>query len=658
VSAVSAAEHPPPPVELAPRSPWTVRPGGARFEADCVEATIDAMRPSLLVLAALFLALAPINASTIPASARTWVTVHDLVLGGGFLALARLVGRGPLSVRGAAVIAVTVPLAILSNTILSAAVGGTSMPQVFVALILVGVGSLYLVRRWLLWTVSLVFVAWLIAILPLAPSLYDAGEHVMVSAGAAALGCIVHGQRRRAAWRVAQLRAHEVLRQAALEQALVAAEDARASLDRKVAERTAELAGARDAIASELAERQASVERQRALERSLAEAQRMESVGRLAGGVAHDFNNLLMVIGGNVELLLEDGQLGPEQRADLEEVVGAVERASRLIRQLLALGRRQVMKTKRTSVGELIDGVRKMVERVLGADIEFAIDVGDDLPIVVDPGQLEQVIMNLVLNARDAMPAGGRLTLRGARRDLVAPAAGDQPDVVPGAYAVLEVIDTGHGMDEQVRQSLFEPFFTTKPASRGSGLGLPAVRGIVAQHGGFIEVDSAPGRGSTFRVHLPLARGDDGAASEPVGGVTPGGGHERVLVVEDEPAVRRLAADGLARVGYRVTRMPDAESALRALEATAEPFDLMITDVIMPGMDGVQLADQVRARWPTTRVLFMSGYAGERLAARGLGNDDQHLLHKPFTLRDLIARVRAVLDQPAAAGHAPEPSAR
>ena len=622
----------------------TARIDLVRFETDCEQATIEVMRTTLLVLAGLFLLLAPINALSMPAAARAWCGLHDLGLAALFAALA-VVAHREAAVRAAPFIAVGVPVAILSNTLLAAALGGTTMPQVFVALLLVGVGSMYLVTRWLVVTAIVVFVAWVAFAVPMAPNLYDAGERVMVSLGAAGLGFIVHGLRRHSARRVAQLRAHDVLRQDALETALHANQEARASLDRKVAERTEELARARDAIAAELAERKASEERRRSLERSLAAAQRMEAVGRLAGGVAHDFNNLLMVIGGNVELLLEQGRLEPDERSDLQEVMSAVERASRLIRQLLALGRRQVMQTKRTTIGELVEGVRRMVERVLGADIRLVIEGGGDLRIVADHGQLEQVIMNLVLNARDAMPAGGTLTLRMRRRELDDPIGADLPDVAPGAYAVLDVSDTGHGMDERVRQSLFEPFFTTKSANRGSGLGLAAVRGIVAQHGGFVSVESTPGQGSTFSVHLPLAASASDAASTGPFAPVPGGGNETVLVVEDEPAVRRLATDGLARMGYRVLSVPDGDAAVRALESTTSPVDIVVTDVIMPGMDGVQLAEEVRSRWPATRVLFISGYAGDRLAARGLVSDDQLLLHKPFTLRELGARVRDLLDQ-------------
>jgi len=615
-----------------------------RFEADCAQATFETARPAFATLAIVFLVLAPINALTMRGAAHVWCPLHDLFLAALFTALRRMVSRMDEASPRSTILVVAVPLAIVSNTILSAALGGTTMPQVFVAMLLIGVGGMLLVTRWLIAATTATLVVWIAAAIPIAPSWYAAGEDVMVAVGAAALATIIHSLRRHAVRRLAQLRAHDVLRQEALETALIAAQDARVSLDRKVAERTEELARARDAIAAELADRKASDERRRALERTLAEAQRMEAVGRLAGGVAHDFNNLLMVIGGNVELLLEHGKLAVDERADLRDVMAAVERASRLIRQLLAHGRRQVMQTRRTTLTGLIDSVRRMVERVVGADIRLVIEASVELPIVADQAQLEQVVMNLVLNARDAMPGGGTLTLRTRRRELDDPIAAGHADAAPGAYAVLEVIDDGTGIDARVRESLFEPFFTTKSASQGSGLGLAAVGGIVAQHGGFVEVDSTPGQGSTFAVHLPITL----SSADRTGPVTipegRGVGCETVLVVEDEPALRRLATDGLARLGYRVISAPDADAALRALESTTSPIDIMVTDVIMPGIDGVQLAEQVRARWPATRVLFVSGYAGDRLEARGLVEDDKLLLHKPFTLRQLGNRVRDLLD--------------
>ncbi len=280
-----------------------------------------------------------------------------------------------------------------------------------------------------------------------------------------------------------------------------ATEQAAANLEHADAQRTFELARAGD----ELAARQAAGQRRTSIEHNLAEVQRIETVGRMAGGVVHDVNNLLTVISGNVEFLLDHGGVEELARDELGEVMIAVGRASRLLRELLALGRRELAPPRTTSISEVIGGVRRMAERVTGAGIELRIEGAGDQPIVAHVAQLEQVVINLVLNARDAMPGGGTLTLRSRRCDVAAAELSAIAGAQPGPYAVLEIIDTGVGMNDEVRRSIFEPFFTTKPSSQGSGLGLPAVAEIVAQHGGFVDVTSAVGRGSVFAVHLPIA---------------------------------------------------------------------------------------------------------------------------------------------------------
>ena len=296
-------------------------------------------------------------------------------------------------------------------------------------------------------------------------------------------------------------RADDLVRRGVREAEREATEQVAAHVELADALRTAEPARTRD----ELAARQAADPRRPSIEHNLAEVQRIETVGRMAGGVVHDVNNLLTVISGNVEFLLDHGGVEELARDELGEVMVAVGRASRLLRELLALGRRELAPPRPTSISEVIGGVRRMAERVTGAGIELRIEGAGDQPIVAHVAQLEQVVINLVLNARDAMPGGGTLTLRSRRCDVAAAELGAIAGAQPGPYAVLEVIDTGVGMNDEVRRSIFEPFFTTKPSSQGSGLGLPAVAEIVAQHGGFVDVTSAVGRGSVFAVHLPIA---------------------------------------------------------------------------------------------------------------------------------------------------------
>jgi signal transduction histidine kinase len=579
----------------------------------------------------------------LPAPASLFLPAHAGVLVALFVTL-RLIGpvtnprwRGPVAVAAA--------LAMFSNPLLAAVLTASQVPSLYAAIILVGTSGTYMVTRWAAVTTLSAATVWLMVIVPIAPRA-QARDHVAAIVTAVAMGAVLHFFGRASLRRVVHLRARDAARQQALEQALAETEEARSALDHKVAERTVELAAARDAIAAELAERKTVEEQRHALERRLSDAQRMEAVGRLAGGVAHDFNNLLMVIGGNVELLIESDRIEAAEKADLHEIQDAVERSSRLIRQLLASGRRQVMQPRAVTLTELVGGTRGMIERVIGADIRLVVELaGADVSITADLGQLEQVLMNLVFNARDAMPRGGTLTLRSRvcrfeEDDELRP-----PAMSPGGYAVLEVIDTGVGMDEVVRRSAFEPFFTTKKAHSGSGLGLAAVAGIVAQHGGFVDVTSAPAAGSKFTIYLPCA-----AAVATVAPATPPvvpplpTGHETVLVVDDEQLVRRLTVNGLARLGYRVLDACDGEAALRMM-ATTPGIDLVVTDVIMPGIDGAELAERVRSGWPATRILFMSGYVGDRLASRGLANNDALLLAKPFSLAELGTRVRGLLDR-------------
>jgi PAS domain S-box-containing protein len=381
------------------------------------------------------------------------------------------------------------------------------------------------------------------------------------------------------------------------------------------------------------------------LQAQLLQAQKMESVGRLAGGVAHDFNNLLSVIIGWTGMALEELPAGHAVRPSLEEVVSAGERAASLTRQLLAFSRQQMVETTLFSVNALVVEMDKMLRRVIGEDIEFVTRTDPELGTVkMDRGQLEQVIMNLVVNARDAMPEGGTLTIETANVVLDAEYPRRDADVAPGEYVMVAVSDSGTGMSEEAKTHVFEPFFTTKALGKGTGLGLATSYGIVKQAGGQIAVYSEERLGTTMKVYLP--RHHEAAA----GAVrrhrkTPARGVETILLVEDDPAVRRVTARMLEAQGYRAVSTNSGEDALRVIEDGREPWHLLLTDVILAGgMSGPVLAERVRALRPDLKVLFASGYTSDVAILHGLMEQRVALVQKPFTAELLGRKVREVLD--------------
>jgi PAS domain S-box-containing protein len=382
----------------------------------------------------------------------------------------------------------------------------------------------------------------------------------------------------------------------------------------------------------------------RHLESQLRQAQKMEAVGQLAGGVAHDFNNLLTVIGGRCYLMLAKMPGDDPLRREVELVRGAAERAARLTHQLLAFSRKQVLEPRVLDLDETVSGIEPLLRRLIGEHIEIVVARQEERGRVkADAGQLEQVILNLSVNARDAMAQGGRLTLETANVTVDEAAARRGSDVVPGRYVVLSVHDTGHGMDAATRAQIFEPFFTTKEVGQGTGLGLATVYGIVKQSGGFIEVESEPGRGACFRVYLPRVEETVAVAADVK---TPGSrlrGTETVLLVEDDEALRTLAREILTVQGYTVVEAASPREALRLHATHPEAIHLLLTDVVMPEMNGRQLADHLRTARADLRVLFMSGYTGAALAQRD-GEIGGHFLQKPFTPDGLSRRVREVLD--------------
>jgi signal transduction histidine kinase/ActR/RegA family two-component response regulator len=384
------------------------------------------------------------------------------------------------------------------------------------------------------------------------------------------------------------------------------------------------------------------------LEEQFRHAQKMEAIGRLAGGVAHDMNNMLTVINGYSNLLREE--MAPEEpsRNLLEEIRKATERCTSICRQLLAYSRKQVLAPRVLDLNALVRGAERMLSRLLGEDIEFA-TVTDPLldRVRADPGQIEQILMNLAVNALDAMPRGGRLTIRTANVVLDEASRHEHTDVVPGAYVLLSVTDTGCGMSEEVQARIFEPFFTTKEVGKGTGLGLATVYGIVKQTGGHIQVKSAVGQGTTFDIYLPAhhdpAEPAEPARTEAVLPVTTEGS-EMVLVAEDEDSLRRMIGFALRQQGYTVLEARNGPDALRKSQELTRPLDLLVTDVAMPQMSGRELAQQLTGRFPGVKVLYISGYTDDVVLRHGLEEAKVNFLHKPFPLTVLARKVREVLD--------------
>lgn len=372
-------------------------------------------------------------------------------------------------------------------------------------------------------------------------------------------------------------------------------------------------------------------------------AQKMESVGRLAGGVAHDFNNLLTVMKGYVDLALQNSNTDQQVFQDLQQVDAAIDSAASLTQQLLTFSRRQIIAPRLISLNEVLVRTQRMLPRLIGEDVELSLILSDPLPLVLfDPNQCEQIVINLAINARDAMPCGGKLTIETAEVFLDEEYARLHAEVQPGAYVLLAVSDTGTGMTAETRTHLFEPFFTTKEIGKGTGLGLAMVYGAVTQNGGRIEVYSELGQGTTFKIYLPCAQ--PGAPSQPapvppmIGRSTP-----TILLVDDDTQVRGLTSRLLEQHGYRVYAFAEGATAIHAVSVMLDPIDLLITDVIMPGMNGRILAEQLQALRPEMRVLFMSGYTTNVIGHQGGIGEGMAFLSKPFSSQALIRRVQEVL---------------
>jgi len=383
---------------------------------------------------------------------------------------------------------------------------------------------------------------------------------------------------------------------------------------------------------------------QKQLEDRLRQAHKMEAIGRLAGGVAHDFNNLLTIIRGNSDLLLDRGSLDAPQQRNIEQIQKASNRAVAMTRQLLAFSRMQVLQPRAVDLNTVISDMSKMLPRLIGEHIEFTFDPGPNLSTVLaDPGQIEQVLLNLAVNARDAMPDGGKLRVLTSNVTLNEDGARQRPPMQPGAYVLFAVSDTGHGMDAETKARIFEPFFTTKELGKGTGLGLATVYGIVKQSGGFIWVESENGKGTTFEVYLPAAAKPASANPESTEPAALPGGTETILVVEDEPGVRELACAFLKAGGYAVLEASESEEALSVAASCTGPIHLLLADIVMPKLSGTELAKRLQASRGDLGVIFMTGYAD--ISVRNLGSVaiDSILLQKPFSKISLLEKVREVL---------------
>ncbi len=575
-----------------------------------------------------FFVFAIYNALAMPDQARVPLVVYDGLIVAGSALLHWLSRRERIAPSAAPVVTATLVLAVIGNILLALALMGEPAAPFYVSLVLVIMAGGMMRTHWAL-PLSIVIVgSWA----TVASQVRSPGELVhdaFVLFAGCTVAAISHFGQRREHVRIAELRARDARRKSELERALADAAAAHDELDRKVEARTGELR-------SELVTRAK-------LEDQLRHAQKMEAVGRLAGGVAHDFNNLLTIIGSGLELAGESATGDSEVASALRDASEATQRASELTRGLLALGRKQQLDRVPTEVIPVIDVVERMVARLGGAKVRMVRRVEPGVGrVLADRGQLEQVLLNLAINACDAMANGGTLTIS-VELDLLGSPRAEALRLAPGTYVRVSITDTGSGIDAATRSSIFEPFFTTKPVGKGTGLGLAIAHGIVTQHGGAIEVESELGRGSTFSVLLPRTEVAERTAAEASSRPPRAASTEQtILVVEDEAAVRRSLARTLVGLGYRVVQAADGHDALR-IAADLPGVDLLLSDVVMPGIDGPEVAQKLRARWPSLRVLFVSGYSDDRLANAGALGLRDRLLAKPYTAKALARAVKEVI---------------
>ena len=413
--------------------------------------------------------------------------------------------------------------------------------------------------------------------------------------------------------------------------------------------RTAELLSANAQLKIELQERLRAEEEKTKLQAQLHQAQRMESVGRLAGGVAHDYNNMLSVILGYAQMALDKVEPDSTLSEDLREILSAAERSTRITRQLLTFARKQTIVPQVLDLNETVQGMINMLKRLIGEDITLNWRPGAQLqPVKIDPSQMDQLLANLCVNARDAIVGVGMIDIETSMATIRPEDCADNAELVVGDYVVISVGDTGCGMEKDVQEKIFEPFFTTKAVGHGTGLGLSTVYGIVHQHNGFINVVSAPGRGTTFKIFLPTQHSEITTKEGTGNGVTQRGQGQTVLIVEDDEAILKLTGQMLRNLGYSVLSANSPGKALSIARENLQSIDLLLTDVIMPEMNGRDLAELLAAIHPEIKCLFMSGYSSNIIDGQGMLGKGLHLIAKPFTAKKLAAKVHELLDSKAA----------
>lgn len=398
-------------------------------------------------------------------------------------------------------------------------------------------------------------------------------------------------------------------------------------------------------IIQDITESKEAQTKQEELAEQLRQAQKLDTIGQLAGGVAHDFNNVLTVILGYAEDLLQNLNAQDPIYTDIQEILSAGNRASSLTRQLLTFSRKQIIQPQVMNINDAVNNLYKMLVRLIGEDIQFEIDLADDLPpILADVGNIEQVIMNLVINAREAMQLGGKLNIFSFSFDVDDMFTSQHPAMRPGRYAILKVTDTGTGMTKEIKERIFEPFYTTKGVGRGTGLGLATVYGIVRQAGGFINVDTAPGKGTSFVIMIPAVEAEIKASDSTRKTGDTMGHSEQVLVVEDDPAISELTSKIIEKLGYQVRNTDSADKAMAMIEDEGFHPDLLVTDVVMPGLSGLELAAILRFKYPSMKFLLMSGYTESVISRHGDLDPNLPFIQKPFTRNDLAEKIRLALE--------------
>ena len=602
--------------------------------------TYDVMLPLSIGLAALWAFFIPFNLMELPEPSRDPVVIHDMFMVALSFALYlsvrtrwlpdRLVG--PTVFFGAILIA--------SNVILAYWMTERSFYTYYIGIILIASGNIILLTRWFLSSVFVILMMWATVAARFATP-QEFINLIFLQVAAILVAVTIHLARVNFIRRITQLRHRDQVREKDLERALSQGERVRQELDQRVEERTRELQVAYDRLTDQMEERAQLEGQRRELESELHHAQRLESVGQLAGGVAHDFNNLLTVIGGNIDLVVRKSDaLGDRQQVWLDEARKATQRAAELTSELLAYSRKQPVVFEPIDPVVVVGGVRKMIERAAGENVLLELDLNQTRGCILGgKGQIEQVVLNLVLNACDAMPLGGKLKIV---LDEVAKFSGiGHENIGGGPYIRLRFIDNGIGMQSEVREKIFEPFFTTKETGKGTGLGLSVVHGIVSQHGGFVDVKSSPSAGTTVSVYLPSVMEEAVVESAEVAtSVENPASGETILVVEDEEAVRQFTETLLEEMGYRVLVAENGEHALHVSKEYAGQIDLLLTDVVMPGIQGPQLARELLVTRPGMPILYVSGYTDPQILADLHLEERMSFLQKPFTREALQEKIR------------------